>query len=571
METINLISPFITNYRGWPRPFPGLTSLEDHPYTIQKYELLTPHLDSFCSSQSRPFKGHTLINYGDIYPTPVIALLVDSDQFRELTEEEKKELREITEMEVIPFMSETYCSEGSGSRVLKVKGKEDMVVLKASGGVVGAEVAQGKTAGGNVWKYREYPREELELQITAISTDALPAGEMVFKHLRYGKADHVSGWAYGAKISIKFRGSTEFTRADVVAVGGSGYCDWGQADESGDAGEWLVEKKWCPRYPFGYEGRLVGVMWGAEKFIGRRGEIGHLTYYCPIGKVLEEFTARTGEELVLPFFGPTCPCVFGNGRGFDEDNSVPVTIMHQDSSENREIMGITHSCRSSSPSPRPANVVSTNSKKDMGPPPSQANSPFSPFCTIPPEIRLEIADHILDWPDHMAYRTTDHTHYTLLTNCTAIRKRFDLPKSHRELVSFVRNRCGLKVIRPWYLRLLGTLFCISARRKAYRQLYSFLFKEAQITVKWPRQLEIEDEWLSFVCGNNFWLVLERFFDVRTEFPRIKHYEQIQSELARECVDRHKALLERRDFTDSSLASRIMEECKFFSLCGPTVS
>ncbi|RPA84106.1 hypothetical protein BJ508DRAFT_304269 [Ascobolus immersus RN42] len=48
------------------------------------------------------------------------------------------------------------------------------------------------------------------------------------------------------------------------------------------------------------------------------------------------------------------------------------------------------------------------------------------FADLPPEIRLCIADHLEDWPDHKAFRQADRTNFSILTNTRLVstRKRF---------------------------------------------------------------------------------------------------------------------------------------------------
>ncbi|RPA83513.1 hypothetical protein BJ508DRAFT_304699 [Ascobolus immersus RN42] len=56
------------------------------------------------------------------------------------------------------------------------------------------------------------------------------------------------------------------------------------------------------------------------------------------------------------------------------------------------------------------------------------------FSELPYEIRFLIADHLLDWPDHKAFRQCDKTNYTLLTNRQSVRKRFQLTEWIQQLL-----------------------------------------------------------------------------------------------------------------------------------------
>ncbi|RPA85726.1 hypothetical protein BJ508DRAFT_322329 [Ascobolus immersus RN42] len=63
------------------------------------------------------------------------------------------------------------------------------------------------------------------------------------------------------------------------------------------------------------------------------------------------------------------------------------------------------------------------------------------FADLPPELRLEIADHITEWPDHTAFRHLDGTNLRLLTNRESVRKQFALPLEEMEL-DIVRTMLG---------------------------------------------------------------------------------------------------------------------------------
>ncbi|RPA71400.1 hypothetical protein BJ508DRAFT_336077 [Ascobolus immersus RN42] len=62
---------------------------------------------------------------------------------------------------------------------------------------------------------------------------------------------------------------------------------------------------------------------------------------------------------------------------------------------------------------------------------------------VPHEIRMQIADHILDWSDHKAFRQADSSLYRLLTNRKSVRAQFKLVETGwaREAV----DRCMLSV------------------------------------------------------------------------------------------------------------------------------
>ncbi|RPA86725.1 hypothetical protein BJ508DRAFT_321313 [Ascobolus immersus RN42] len=123
-----------------------------------------------------------------------------------------------------------------------------------------------------------------------------------------------------------------------------------------------------------------------------------------------------------------------------------------------------------------------------------------PFTNLPPELRLQIADHIDQWQDHKAFRCMDQTNYRLLTNRPSVRAKFKSTVA-ASLLDISAPVYVSRTILIDYVVTCKTLVCkhncipynVSARRLQKYEIKHYALEEGLS----PAQKDMAD-WLLFV-------------------------------------------------------------------------
>ncbi|RPA84108.1 hypothetical protein BJ508DRAFT_304272 [Ascobolus immersus RN42] len=136
------------------------------------------------------------------------------------------------------------------------------------------------------------------------------------------------------------------------------------------------------------------------------------------------------------------------------------------------------------------------------------------FTDLPHEIRLLVADHLLQWPDHKAFRQCDSVNYTLLSNRLSVRKQFGLveqPVFQRAIDSYMLSFFS------------GSGLFYSLRTGASSE--TLLSRPSDFCTLESKESEM---WLSFVHQNDCLEHIRRMFSQEADFYNVPDRDAIRT-------------------------------------------